>query len=535
MNVRCERCNIEYDFDDALVSIRGTTVTCTQCDYTFRILRRRDGDYSEDFWNVRTEDQRMLVFTSLRELQRAIRGGLVSQADVLSRGGLPGKPITDIPELTPFFCQLGASFSDDEAPVHRTVLSESPPPMRSRTSTQPDFLRVDPREERDFSDLATEESEGPRSQREPEEPQFLDEETPLVSAILSVIPDGPNSPSTRSSRPGFFVDEAGFDPSHFEPTHSDSVDSRIDAADAETAAVSFLDAVVRPPSAKEATPTPAPGLAVGARPTFALSGPAVLGTVLFVAIAAMVAVRLTSRMNASPVLARASSIQEEALAAPSEERGPRLEPALLSPGFEEAGEGELAKDSPDADLQTQAASETPVAPSAPRGRPDQGETPRGQRSASIRVLAPSKEPGDVRALVSRAERERNGGNLDEAQALYASALERNPRDTEALFGLAAVASARHDSILARAQYRRVLAVNSSYAPAWVALGDAEWEAGDSSAAVEAYRQIVDRLPAGSYPPRVRQRLEALRGATIPEREAPSAPLPRTNQGREATE
>jgi predicted Zn finger-like uncharacterized protein len=102
MNVRCERCNTEYEFDDALVSGRGTTVKCTQCGHKFKI-RRADADYAEDFWNVQTSDGRTLVFTSLRELQRSIQAGHVVREDLLSRGGLQHKPLGQIPELSPFF------------------------------------------------------------------------------------------------------------------------------------------------------------------------------------------------------------------------------------------------------------------------------------------------------------------------------------------------------------------------------------------------------------------------------------------------
>jgi predicted Zn finger-like uncharacterized protein len=102
MDVKCERCTTEYEFDDALVSGRGTTVKCTNCGHKFKI-RRDDGDFSEDFWNVTTGDGRTLVFTSLRELQRAIQSYLVDRNDRLSRGGLPPKPIGQIPELIPFF------------------------------------------------------------------------------------------------------------------------------------------------------------------------------------------------------------------------------------------------------------------------------------------------------------------------------------------------------------------------------------------------------------------------------------------------
>src|SRR6476620_1341255 len=104
MDVKCERCNTEYEFDDALVSGRGTTVKCTNCGHKFKI-RRSDGDYTEDFWNVATADGRTLVFTSLRELQRAIQMHQVDRGDKLSRGGRPLKPIGQIPELAPFFDQ----------------------------------------------------------------------------------------------------------------------------------------------------------------------------------------------------------------------------------------------------------------------------------------------------------------------------------------------------------------------------------------------------------------------------------------------
>ena len=37
MDVRCGRCSTEYDFDDALVSERGTTVKCTNCGHQFKV------------------------------------------------------------------------------------------------------------------------------------------------------------------------------------------------------------------------------------------------------------------------------------------------------------------------------------------------------------------------------------------------------------------------------------------------------------------------------------------------------------------
>src|SRR4029078_4442497 len=135
MDVRCERCNTEYEFDGALVSGRGTTVKCTSCGHKFKI-RRSDGDFSEDFWNVQTGDGRTLVFTSLRELQRAIQTNLVDRSDLLSRGGLKQKAIGQIPELAPFFDQP-RSLPPGAPAASASERRSSRPPPRPGVSAPP--------------------------------------------------------------------------------------------------------------------------------------------------------------------------------------------------------------------------------------------------------------------------------------------------------------------------------------------------------------------------------------------------------------
>jgi predicted Zn finger-like uncharacterized protein len=145
MDVKCERCNTEYEFDDALVSGRGTTVKCTNCGHKFKI-RRGDGDFAEDYWNVTTGDGRTLVFTSLRELQRAIQGYLVERNDRLSRGGLPPKAIGQIPELAPFFEQREAAKKSQQVGRSQKtqdglgpVVASAAPAFRPRQPTMPEF------------------------------------------------------------------------------------------------------------------------------------------------------------------------------------------------------------------------------------------------------------------------------------------------------------------------------------------------------------------------------------------------------------
>ncbi|MBK8252991.1 MAG: zinc-ribbon domain-containing protein [Polyangiaceae bacterium] len=104
MDVTCERCGTEYDFDDALVSERGTTVKCTNCGAQFRVYRPVPAAGPER-WVVRTVDGRELIFSALRELQAAISTGVVGREDVLSRGGGRPRRLGSIAELEPFFKQ----------------------------------------------------------------------------------------------------------------------------------------------------------------------------------------------------------------------------------------------------------------------------------------------------------------------------------------------------------------------------------------------------------------------------------------------
>jgi predicted Zn finger-like uncharacterized protein len=104
MDVQCERCKTEYEFDDALVSGRGTTVRCTNCGHQFKV-RRSDvqGESEEDLWIVTRADGRQVSFATLRELQRAILAKQVSRGDTLQRRGSPPRQLGSIAELEPFF------------------------------------------------------------------------------------------------------------------------------------------------------------------------------------------------------------------------------------------------------------------------------------------------------------------------------------------------------------------------------------------------------------------------------------------------
>ena len=104
MDVTCERCNTEYEFDDALVSDQGTSVRCTQCGHRFKV-NRRDSAVAPEVWIVRTVEGKTLEFRALRELKVAIGAGRVGRDDVLSRGAGRPRRLASIAELEPFFTQ----------------------------------------------------------------------------------------------------------------------------------------------------------------------------------------------------------------------------------------------------------------------------------------------------------------------------------------------------------------------------------------------------------------------------------------------
>src|SRR5271170_4085547 len=120
MDVTCERCSTAYEFDDALVSERGTTVKCTNCGHQFNV-RRPQAAGAPERWLVRTIDGRELEFRALRELQAAIAQATITRDDVLSRGGSRPRRLGSIAELEPFFASAGVT-----GPSHATSLGLGP-------------------------------------------------------------------------------------------------------------------------------------------------------------------------------------------------------------------------------------------------------------------------------------------------------------------------------------------------------------------------------------------------------------------------
>jgi predicted Zn finger-like uncharacterized protein len=197
MDITCKRCQTEYEFDDALVSERGTTVRCTNCGEQFKIFRTGSGDAAPERWLIRQNDGRELVFTNLRDLQRAITNHQVGPNDVLTRGSGPQRLLGAIPELEPFFVARAGRSSGAPGSRRGTPLPPAreamPTPSgigpRPRTRTDPGGLKpansISPR----TGNTGRPPAHGPSAPAPPPDPAFAETLHQRVPQIDYAIPD----------------------------------------------------------------------------------------------------------------------------------------------------------------------------------------------------------------------------------------------------------------------------------------------------------------------------------------------------------
>ncbi len=153
MDVICDRCSTEYEFDETLLSARGTSVKCTNCGHVFKVFpaTASEGDPDASTWKLKRPDGTTDAIDSLRELQRRISAGELTPDDEIARGGSGWKKLGAIPELETFFHAAGAQLASPRipspippAPAGRKPVgreSSVPPARRPR---QPTLMGVSP-------------------------------------------------------------------------------------------------------------------------------------------------------------------------------------------------------------------------------------------------------------------------------------------------------------------------------------------------------------------------------------------------------
>jgi predicted Zn finger-like uncharacterized protein len=119
MDVRCDRCQTEYELDDDTVTEGGASVQCTTCGHTFVVgpdgvtiaqivatppagLNDLMGPQAAD-WLLATEDGQTHRFRDLTTLQKWVVERKATREDRVSQRGGPWRPLGDVGELAPFF------------------------------------------------------------------------------------------------------------------------------------------------------------------------------------------------------------------------------------------------------------------------------------------------------------------------------------------------------------------------------------------------------------------------------------------------
>ncbi len=105
MDVRCDKCNSEYELDDSRVTAQGVSVKCTSCGHIFRVTRGAPSTKSPTTgdWMIRQASGHVFKFKELTTLQRWIVERRVTREDEISKTGETWKRLGDILELASFF------------------------------------------------------------------------------------------------------------------------------------------------------------------------------------------------------------------------------------------------------------------------------------------------------------------------------------------------------------------------------------------------------------------------------------------------
>jgi predicted Zn finger-like uncharacterized protein len=124
MDVRCQQCGVEYEFDDSRITPQGVTVKCSSCGHIFKVKREvrvvteavAEAQPISGDWMVRQPSGNVFTFKELTTLQRWIVERKVARDDEISRTGKTWKRLGDIAELASFFQVVddatGRSFTD---------------------------------------------------------------------------------------------------------------------------------------------------------------------------------------------------------------------------------------------------------------------------------------------------------------------------------------------------------------------------------------------------------------------------------------
>lgn len=146
MDVKCESCGTEYEFDDSKVTAAGITVKCTHCGHLFRVARAATVEQPTAapvartrHWMIRNRHGEIREFRDLSTLQQWIVARKVSRDDEISKTGETWKKLGSIVELAGVFAAVDSAASvGDLFGARRSELQSSAPPSAKPPPFGPD-------------------------------------------------------------------------------------------------------------------------------------------------------------------------------------------------------------------------------------------------------------------------------------------------------------------------------------------------------------------------------------------------------------
>jgi predicted Zn finger-like uncharacterized protein len=152
MDVRCDRCQTEYELDDASVTESGASVQCTTCGHTFVVGRGKSvrmpapvppPDRSvtptpstpTPSWMLATEEGKTHRFRDSQTLQKWVVERRVTRADRVCPPGGTWRRLGDVDELRPFFDVVAQA--DRAAAAARGVRPTRPETPRGSAASRP--------------------------------------------------------------------------------------------------------------------------------------------------------------------------------------------------------------------------------------------------------------------------------------------------------------------------------------------------------------------------------------------------------------
>jgi predicted Zn finger-like uncharacterized protein len=135
MDVRCDRCQTEYELEDDSVAEQGASVQCTTCGHTFVVSRSKPDrtptpgpttEMSAPAWVLTTDEGKTHRFRDPTTLQKWIVERRVGRNDRVTPPGATARRLGDMDELRPFFDLVDQADRASVSRVARPTQPETP-------------------------------------------------------------------------------------------------------------------------------------------------------------------------------------------------------------------------------------------------------------------------------------------------------------------------------------------------------------------------------------------------------------------------